>query len=72
MHIWEGLSVRALCIEQWPCVTDKVITMYIEQAYVVTTIHAIRVEIVCDNAAMKRCPAQYRKKKSSVRKRKLE
>ena len=38
MHIWEGISVRALCTEQWRCVTDKVIT--IEQAYVVTTIQA--------------------------------
>ena len=35
MHIWEGLSVRALNAELWRCVTDKVIT--IEQAYVVTT-----------------------------------
>ena len=33
MHIWEGLSVRALCAEQWRYVTDKAIT--IEQAYVV-------------------------------------
>ena len=38
MYIWKGLSVRALCAEQWRCLTDKVIT--IEQAYVVTTIQA--------------------------------
>ena len=36
MHIWKGLSVRALCAEQCRCVTDKVIT--IEQAYVVMII----------------------------------
>ena len=28
MHIWEGLSVRALCAEEWRCVTDKVIEHY--------------------------------------------
>ena len=38
MNIWQGLSVQALCAEQWRCVTGKVIT--IEQAYVVTTIQA--------------------------------
>ena len=40
MHIWQGLSVKALCAEQWRRVTDKVIT--IEHAYVVRTIHASR------------------------------
>ena len=51
MHIWEGLSVRAVCVaEQWRCVTDKVIS--IEQAYLVTE---NRRQYVCINDSNSEC-----------------